>query len=347
MSRIGACLLALCAACESSASSDGIPPISAGAHDSAIAVGPDGKEGQPSANDIDAASSVPAPWSGVALSVGPFASCLIDDRALVHCFGRCGPSGQGGMRSSAPAGLKASAVAVGRSFACALLTEPEGGSVVRCWGGDPATAAPRTLDAVEIVASGAHACMRNASGAVTCWGATLGDGGSAPAPPDNLVAKQLAASGAMDCAIASDDAVRCWGAHAAAPPSDWKVKYIALSSQLADPIGGPRFGCAIMLTDDVRCWGDDPGGVQSVPSGLKARAVGAAGAFACAVDLGGKLVCWGNLPRFGQPVPDGVTAKQLSMTFRTAGAVLGDGSFTFWGDTSDQRGAPPSGAHAP
>ena len=317
---------------------------SAGSADGAMTQIPSpGTEGGPSmtADDSSASTEPGKPPTTSAISVGAFATCVIDDQSTVRCFGRCGPNGGGGARNTAPAGLKARAVAVGRSFACAILAEAQDGSVVRCWGGAPADGAPKTTDAVEIAASDDHACIRSAAGAVTCWG---GVGQDAPA---GLVAKAIAVSGAMNCAVASDDSVRCWGLRAAAPPPDLRAKHIAVSSQLADPAQGPRFGCAVGLGDDVRCWGDDPGGVETIPAGLKARAIGAARGFACAIDLGGKLVCWGTPPRFGQPVPNGVTAKELSMTFRTAGAVLTDGTFTFWGDVSDERGTPPAGAHAP
>jgi hypothetical protein len=318
------------------------PPV--GPNDGAVMqvlpTGPDGGPSTPT-GDSSVGQEPVKPLLGAAISVGAFATCVIDDQSTVRCFGRCGPNGGGGMRNTAPPGLKARSVAVGRSFACAILAEALDGSVVRCWGGAPADSAPKTTDAVEIAASDDHACIRGASGVVTCWGGT---GQDAPA---GLVAKALAVSGAMNCAVASDDSVRCWGLRVADPPADLRAKQIAVNSQLADPANGPRFGCAVGLGDDVRCWGDDPGGVQTIPAGQKAQAVGAARGFACAIDLGGQLVCWGTLPRFGQPLPAGVTAKQLSMTFRTAGAVLADRTFTFWGDVSDERGTPPAGAHAP
>jgi hypothetical protein len=316
------------------------PRAAGGAGTQVLPPGAEGGAGTP-AGDSSAGQEAAKSPIGSAISVGPFATCVIDDQSTVHCFGRCGPNGGGGARNTAPLGLKARAVAVGRSFACAILAEAQDGSVVRCWGGPPADSAPKTTDAVDVAASDDHACIRSAAGRVTCWG---GAGHDAPA---DLVARAIAVSGAMDCAVANDDSVRCWGLRAADPPADLRAKHIAVSSQLADPSHGPRFGCAVGLGDDVRCWGDDPGGVESIPAGLKAQAVGAARGFACAIDLGGKLICWGTLPRFGQPVPDAVTAKQLSMTFRTAGAVLGDGTFTFWGDVSDERGTPPAGAHAP
>jgi hypothetical protein len=275
-----------------------------------------------------------------ALAVGPFSTCIIDQQQTVSCFGRCGPTGGGGNRNGAPPNLKATAVAVGRSFACALLIEPVDGSTVRCWGGPPADATPKAVDVVEIAAAEGHACARTAAGSVVCWGETT-------QPPSGLVAKTIAASGAMDCAVAGDDAVQCWGASVALPPADLRAKKVALNSQLTDPAGGPRYGCAIGISDDVRCWGDNPNGVQSVPSGLKAKAIAAARGFACAIDLSDTIVCWGTQPGFGTPVPTNATAKQLSMTFRTAGAVLADGTFSFWGDLRDGRGAPPQGAHAP
>jgi hypothetical protein len=291
--------------------------------------------------------SMPGASVSAPLAVGPFASCLIDDQTNVHCFGMCGPSGQGGMRNAAPAGLKARAVTVGRAFACALLAQPQDGAVVRCWGGDPAGATPKIADADEIAAAEAHACVRSAGGQVTCWGTVSSDAGAAPAVPTGLVAKRLAVSGSMDCAIMTDDGVRCWGARPVAPPADLKAKRIAVSTQLADPTGGPRYGCAVTLADDVRCWGDNPGGVQTVPPGTKAKDVAVGGSAACAILLDDRVTCWGTAPRYGVKSPDGRKATALSMAFRTAGAVLDDHSFAVWGDTGDGRGAVPAGVRAP
>jgi hypothetical protein len=336
------------------------PSRSTGTHDAA-AEGPTqdaATEGEPTS--VDAADvSMPGPPADAAdarmpgasvsapLAVGPFASCLIDDQTNVHCFGMCGASGQGGMRNVAPAGLKARAVTVGRAFACALLAEPQDGNVVRCWGGDPAGATPKVVEADEIMAAEAHACVRSAGGAVTCWGTASSDAGAAQAVPTGLVAKRIAVSGTMDCAILADDSVRCWGSRPALPPADLKAKRIAVSTQLADPVGGPRYGCAVTLADDVRCWGDDPGGVQMIPPGTKAREIAVGTNAACAILLGGSVTCWGTLPRYGVKSPEGRIATTLSMAFRTAGAVLDDHSFAFWGDISDGRGAVPPGVRAP
>jgi hypothetical protein len=283
----------------------------------------------------------------VALSVGPFASCVIDDQRSVHCFGMCGPSGQGGMRNTAPAGLKARAVAVGRAFACALLAEVENGTVLRCWGGDPAGATPKIVEADEIAAAETHACVRNGSGRVTCWGTMSADGGATPAVPADLVAKHIAVSGSMDCAIVVDDSVRCWGSRPVAPPADLKAKRIAVSTQLADPNGGPRYGCAVTTSDDVRCWGDDPGGVQTIPSGIKAKDIAVGRSAACALGLDGHVTCWGVEPKYGANPPQDRKATALSMAFRTAAAVLEDHTFSFWGDLTDERGSLPAGVKAP
>jgi hypothetical protein len=284
-------------------------------------------------------------WGSV-VAVGPFASCVIDEQSAVHCFGRCGPSAQGGSRDVAPVGLKARSVAVGNTTACALLVEPQDGSIVRCWGGSGAAATPKLTDAVEVVAGSDQMCARSAKGTVTCWAAPTEAGANAT-PPSDLVATELAVSDAMDCAIGGDGVVRCWGPRPAMPPADLKAKRIAVSTQLADPIGGPRYGCAVALDDSVRCWGDDPGGVQSVPAALKAKDIAVGRSAACAIGLDGVVTCWGTQPRFGALQPQGRKALAVSMTFRTVAAVLDDHSFAFWGDVSDNRGAPPPGVRAP
>jgi len=353
--RVTACIcatltlgLVALASCEPDSSGVLSPSSTATTEDAATAALIDG--GAIPANRADAAGvSMPQPGASVsvALAVGPFASCIIDDQTNVHCFGMCGPTGQGGMRNTAPAGLKARAVTVGRAFACALLSEPQDGTVVRCWGGDPAGATPKIVDADEIVAAEAHACVRGAGGAVTCWGSVSSDAGATPVVPTDLVAKRIAVSGAMDCAILADDSVRCWGSRPIAPPSELKAKRIALSTQLADPAGGPRYGCAVTMSDDVRCWGDDPGGVQTVPSGTKAKDIAVGRSTACALGLDGHVNCWGTQPKYGASPPQDRKATALAMAFRTAAAVLDDHSFAFWGDLTDERGALPAGVKAP
>jgi hypothetical protein len=343
--RFGLCAILSCTA---AGSNETAPPAAGGGDDAASAMGTGGGGAAVSPPVDGNGVEVPKTQLGARLAVGPFSSCIIDDQTTVHCFGRCGPAGQGGSRDMAPAGLKAISVAVGRTFACALLVAVENGTVVRCWGGDVPALTPKIVDAVDIVAASDHACTRSATGAVTCWGAVAKpDAGATEPPPQDLVAKGLAASEAMDCAIGSDDAVRCWGPRPSQPPADLKAKRISVSTQLADPAGGPRYGCAVTLGDDVRCWGDDPGGVQTVPLGFKAKEIAVGRSAACAIALDGGIRCWGTAPRSGAIPPEGRKATGLSMAFRTAGAVLDDHSFVFWGDVSDGRGAPPAGVRAP
>jgi len=341
----GLCVILSCA---TEGSNQATPLGANGGGDAATSTGAGGTGGSSGLVDADGGPiDMPKTQLGTSLSVGPFASCIVDDQTNVHCFGRCGPAGQGGSRDMAPPGLKARSVAVGRVFACALLVAVEDGTVVRCWGGGPAATAPKIADAAEIVAAGDHAYTRSSAGAITCWGTAQSDAGALPSAPGDLVAKGLAASEAMDCAIGGDDGVRCWGARPSQPPTDLKAKRIAVSTQLADPDGGPRYGCAITLGDDVRCWGDDPGGVQTVPQGLKAKEIAVGRSAGCVIALDGGVSCWGTTPRFGVAPPQGPKATALSMAFRSAGAVLADHSFAFWGDVSDGRGAPPAGVRAP
>jgi hypothetical protein len=274
------------------------------------------------------AATVPA--SG-ALALGPFSSCVVGADQMVKCAGRCGPTGKGGSREQAPAGIAAKSVAVGREFACALLSAPQAGSLVQCWGAGPGAEAPSIADAVEVVAGDEHACTRGAQGAVTCWG------DAAHAAPADLVAKALAASGAMTCAIAADDAVRCWGHRPVEPPADLRAAQLAVSSQLTDAKLGPRFACAVTLGGDVRCFGDDPGQVQMVPAGLKAKSIATGRSNACAIALDDTVSCWGLAPRYGTPMPAGLKASRLALSFRSAAAVGLDGKLSFWGDTGDGR----------
>ena len=330
-------LLGLLVACRSNETND---PVSATAGSAGQAGAPSSGGGNGTGGNsagaagADAGSSSggsPVMTPAASLALGPFSNCLVGADKMVKCAGRCGPTGKGGSREQAPASLSAQAVAVGREFACALLSAAQAGSLVQCWGAGTGAEAPAVADAVEIVAGDSHACSRSAQGAVTCWG------DAAHMAPTDLVAKALAASGAMTCAIAADDAVRCWGHRPVEPPADLRAAKLAVSSQLTDAKLGPRFGCAVTLTGDVRCFGDDPGQVQMVPAGLKAKAIATGRSNACAIALDDTVTCWGAQPRSGTALPAGLKASSLSLSFRSAGAVGLDGKLSFWGDTGDGR----------
>lgn len=280
-----------------------------------------------------AAGGEPSVAAAVALAVGPFSACTAGPDRGVKCAGRCGPAGKGGSREQAPAGVQAVMLAAGREFVCALLPAAQAGSLVQCWGVGMAAEPPVLADATAVVAGDSHACALGAQGNVTCWG------DAAHAAPAGLVAKQLAASGAMTCAIQSADTITCWGNRPAEPPADLKALHVAVSSQLTDAKLGPRFGCAVTPSNEVRCWGDDPGQVQMIPSGLKAKQVAVGRSNACAIGMDDTVSCWGLAPRYGSPLPAGLKAKALALSFRSAAAVTLEGKLAFWGDTSDGRGS--------
>ena len=277
------------------------------------------------------AGGAPATSLEPTLAVGPFSACLVATDQSVKCAGRCGPAGHGGSRDVAPSNLRARAVAVGREFACVVLPAAGSSGVIQCWGAGPAAEPPSLANSAELVAGDVHACSRDGAGAVTCWG------DPAQVAPVGLVAKKLAASGAMTCAIVSDDSIHCWGPHIAQPPADLRAVQLAVSSQLADPAHGPRFGCAVTLAGNVRCFGDDVGGVQTPPTGLLAKQIALGRSSACAITQDNAVQCWGKAGRGAVPQPPGLKALSLSLSFRGAGALTLDGKAVFWGVTGDGR----------
>lgn len=143
-------------------------------------------------------------------------------------------------------GLRARAVATGRTFTCALLDDAS----VKCWGlndqgqlgqgdtiargldpslmGDALAPVPLGKPAVGITAGLAHACALLADGSVKCWGqndagqlgiGSMGAVGDAPgevsalAPVDLGPGRSAVAidAGSHTCAVLDNGGLKCWG----------------------------------------------------------------------------------------------------------------------------------------
>ncbi len=138
-------------------------------------------------------------------------------------------------------GGNVAAMALGSVMTCAAMD----GEKVRCWGQsqtigtenglgigcEPNDMPPsdlKEIDGVEEIKSGGHhTCVRDAEGAVRCWGyayaGALGNGTSEGAIGDELGemaidpvvlggdAVMIAGGGAHVCAILADDRLKCWG----------------------------------------------------------------------------------------------------------------------------------------
>jgi len=240
--------------------------------------------------------AAPAPLDGAMQVVaGEAHSCVLYRRGAVACWGsnEHGELGTGNAtltlrETPVPViGLSSGvrAIAAGYYHTCAVLSS--GG--VRCWGWNISGqlgSGQRTFenevvplavlgiaDAVEITAGGMHTCVRNAIGAVGCWGANergqLGIGRTSEFEATAVAvvnlggaAASLDAGGEHSCAVLQSGSARCWG---------------------RNDLG--------MLGDGTLIDRNLPTAVQ-IPQNL--RAIGAAARHTCAVTTVGAVSCWGT-----------------------------------------------------
>lgn len=274
----------------------------------------------------------------------------------------------------------ASMVAVGDGFSCALVS---GGTVVQCWGAGaygqlgngsttnsstPVNVTGLTGTITNIAAGSAHACARNGSGALYCWGRNfdgqLGDGTTT----DRTVAVSVSGSyssylslGLSHSCAATSTGVACWGANGlgqlgngttTGSLSPITVSGVTTLSALA---AGENHSCAI--DSGLKCWGSNivgqigNGGGANVLSPVPITVSGALGTtagkgFSC-TQTSTALYCWGAGPQLGNgttagssiPVVVSALASNVSTVYPASisGTVcvkLTDGSVKCWGDNS-------------
>ena len=155
------------------------------------------------------------------------------------------------------------AVAVGNSFACALLANTS----VACWGNrnDYGQLGAVPANVTAIAAGLDHACALLRNGSVACWGRN-DKGQLGTANITNITA--IAAGFEFTCALSAPSYVYCWGDNA--------------------------FGqLGVGSTQNV---GDDPGDNMRTPVKLPffdIQAIACGGAHACALSAYGTVACWG------------------------------------------------------
>jgi alpha-tubulin suppressor-like RCC1 family protein len=246
---------------------------------------------------------------------GDFTTCALANDGLVHCWGRdkAGELGDGAgrgerlKRAVVPGIGKVLRIALASQFGCAILEDKK----VKCWGTGRIANDGKSLadvkptqvagvdDAEELVASGAIACARTATG-VTCWGA---DEKTIGTPPKGAF-KQLAAGFTHACALDQAGAVTCWG------QGDWGAKGVYAKPAVTGAmqvVTGDRHGCVVTKDKGVQCWGmNDVGqlGIKSdvephkklvtVPGITKVVKLAAGEASTCALLGDGSVRCWGS-----------------------------------------------------
>ncbi len=175
-------------------------------------------------------------------------------------------------------------ISAGDKHTCARAA----GGKVRCWGTSPSgelgdggafgyankTSTPRDVkglvDAIDLSASGNHACAVRAGGTVVCWGnnesGQLGDGSltnrNAPTPAFGLSdAIAVDAGGDHTCALRKTGQVVCWGNNSYGQlGTGTTYKSIApLPVPALDAVvaisAGKHHTCAVRKNGEVRCWG--------------------------------------------------------------------------------------------
>lgn len=214
----------------------------------------------------------------------------------VTCWGTVG--------SPSPAVGSATALAVGASHACALLSS----GAIQCWGaGAPVTAAPGGSAFFALSSGASHACALDAGGAVTCWGdnaqGQLG-GGTVATQSRVVFASGMAAIGAgydQACAAEAGGArvLHCWG-NGAAPAQVTRVNFDAV--EIAP---GRAHVCVHKDAEGPKCFGDNSlgqlgqaivpaGELSSVPGpGVGAFTLAAGRDHTCSLFPDGSAQCWG------------------------------------------------------
>jgi len=209
------------------------------------------------------------PGKLASLALGARHACAVVDET-VRCWGdgKSGQLGAGGASSTSPVVAleeKATAVAVGGAFTCALLA---GGRDLRCFGandegqlgdGWSRGAAIRAFSLGE-----AHTCVAYDESAsdkasVVCRGRSV----AAPREPilGGVPVKELVAGAEHTCALLEDATVRCWGRNDAGQLGDGStndattpVSPLGLAS-VAQVAAGRRHTCALLQNGTVACWG--------------------------------------------------------------------------------------------
>jgi alpha-tubulin suppressor-like RCC1 family protein len=286
-----------------------------------------------------------------AIAAGARHTCVLRKTGGVICWGanERGQLGDGTTNGhERPTAVADMAGLVGLDAAgsrtCGFTTQ-----AVFCWGdldGQPATR-PRKMversegdNIVELELGPAHACVRQLSGTVRCWGANgdgrLGDGSF----ESRSQAVSLALGSVVDlalghrhsCALEAGGKVSCWGDDAggalgrgdpdgAGAEAREGVQRVSGLDDAIDLASGDAFACAARKSGNVACWGRNDRGQLGdgskepsrpfpgeIPDLEDAIAVATGLAQACAVRKSGAVTCWGvndkgQLGRAAAPTP--------------------------------------------
>lgn len=141
----------------------------------------------------------------------------------------------------------ATKVGLGKSFACAILTD--GGT--QCWGDNgfgQLDAPANAVDLIDIDGGGAHTCGLDVNGAAICWG--LNDNNRATPPDPDARYIDISLGNQHTCAVKTNGDVDCWGAN---------VEYvIAVPTDLPPAVSIEsdfNKSCILDVDGNIHCWG--------------------------------------------------------------------------------------------
>ncbi len=288
-------------------------------------------------DDVAGSSTPGGACRSRALLAGGLTTCSITREDEVVCWG-ASDNGQLGVLSSptgmavAPPALQAlEGIALSNGGGCGIAPD----RTVTCWGAPWLVSetpvyvhtgvAPNTVigthDAVEVAASGIHACLRDSAGDVWCWGDNCGEAlrvtgtapcGAASLPPtrvDVTDVVQIGVGRLMSCARRANGEVWCWGgnpvgvlASGLTTTTPAPVLGIDDAEQLAV---GDQFACALRASGEVQCWGRNDAGwcegcegvvssPHTIPTDGTVVELRAASRHACVRYDDGRFGCWGD-----------------------------------------------------
>ncbi len=301
------------------------------------------------------ANPLPSPVSGLsgavtAISADDDHTCALLVNGTVQCWGANGYGQLGdnsNNNSSTPVGVSglsgpATALAAGRSFTCALLSN----GTVECWGfnlegqlgnnSETSSGVPVAVynlsGATAITAGEFHACALLSNGTVECWGynysGELGNDSNnesdVPVAVYNLSGATAVAAGYYHtCALLAGGTAECWGGdtfgelgNSSNTASNVPVAVSSLSGAVAIAAGGLHT-CALLANGTVECWGYNNDGELGNGGNTDTNAPGTA-------------VSGNVLP--------GAGAKQISSGEYTTCALISDGTVQCWGFNRGQLG---------
>jgi alpha-tubulin suppressor-like RCC1 family protein len=230
------------------------------------------------------------------------------------------------------------------------------------------------LPALTVAVGGSFACAVLGDDGVDCWGdneyGELGDGSTVnsetPVPVNGITSAVAIATGFdTACALLTDGGVDCWGdneygqlGNGTTTNSSVPVSVSGVNNAVAVSVGGDD-SCALLTTGHVACWGRNDNGQlgnetvtdSATPvtvTGISSATAISAGYFStCAVLADGGIECWGDnewdelgylgttLPKSTKPVPtpEKGAASAVEAGFEHTCALLSGGGIECWGNT--------------